>query len=51
MLNSKKSRLTVNNNINATHNILAAIVDVDKLLKDEGVVASDGNGDGFPLAN
>ena len=28
-----------------------AIVDVEKLLKDEGVVASDGNGDGFPLAN
>jgi UDP-sulfoquinovose synthase len=29
MLNSKKSRQTVNNNINATHNILAAIVDVN----------------------
>jgi UDP-sulfoquinovose synthase len=29
MLNSKKSRQTVNNNINSTHNVLAAIVDVD----------------------
>jgi UDP-sulfoquinovose synthase len=30
MLSSSKSRLTVNNNINATHNILAAIVDVNR---------------------
>jgi UDP-sulfoquinovose synthase len=30
MLNSDKSRKTVSDNINATHNILAAIVDVDK---------------------
>jgi UDP-sulfoquinovose synthase len=29
MLNSEKSRLTVNSNVTATHNILAAIVDVN----------------------